>query len=55
MKGIILKSLSVPYNNFLVGLYGLYFHEIPIKKLLSNAKKIEKKSNNPCRVDESFS
>lgn len=39
MKRIILKSVSTPHNNVSVGLYGLYFHENPIKKRLRHAKK----------------
>ena len=39
MKGTILKSVSMPCNNIPVGLYGLYFHENPIKKRLRDAKK----------------
>ena len=55
MKGIISKSLSMPHNNILVGLYGLYFQEMPAKKRLRSAKRIENKSHNSCRVDESYS
>lgn len=39
MKGIILKTVSMPHNNVPVGLYVLYFHENPIKKRLRHAKK----------------
>jgi hypothetical protein len=39
IKGIILKSVSMPHNNVPVGLYGLYFHETPLKKRFRYAKK----------------